>query len=120
MDKETIETILDNIEIGFQTRKIQIFHGKHYNRFWVQVGMMRPDTYEPERIELGKGNKAYISQDATEDEIVKKVLELAIAYVEHEIREGFTYHGMRLFNPHLDIRSLMSISSDTVGTQQPV
>ncbi len=103
-----------DIDINFQGRKLIVFTGNHDGKDWVQVGMNRPcvDTGE---MNIGKGGKAYISKHATPDEIIKKILGLAIAYVEHEIREGFTYQGKRLFEPHISIEALMSISNQTVG-----
>ena len=113
-----MEQILNDININFQGRPVHVFYGNHKGRMWVQVGMERPDIDNPELLELGKGGKAYLSEHATEDEIVKKVLGLALAYVEHETREGFYYKGKRLFGPHITLDAMMSICDQTEGRKK--
>ena len=110
---EKIKQILDNIKADFQGKEMQIFYGEHDGRIWVQVGTLRPDCDDPSIIEVGKGGKAYLSEHSTEDEAVKKVLGLCLSYVEHEMREGFYYRGYRLFNPHINIGSLMMVCDNT-------
>lgn len=56
--------------------------------------------------ELHGGGKYYISPHSTKDEVVKKCLLAAIQFVEHEVREGFTYKGLAIFNPHASLDSL--------------
>lgn len=109
-----IQEVLNNIKTSFHNKPIHLIHGIHHDRVWIQVGMMRPDCDTGE-ISIGKGGKVYISEYATEDEIVKKVLGLCLAYVEHEIREEFYYKSKRLFGPHISIDAMMSISDEIVG-----
>lgn len=59
-----------------------------------------------------KGRKWHISDHATESEIVLTCLKAAITAAEHEIREGFSYRGRRLFHPHPDINALLSIADE--------
>lgn len=110
--------ILGQIEASFQEKPIKLFWGNHEGRDWIQVGMERPDCDNLSLVEVGKGGKAYLSPHATEDEIVKKVLGLCIAYAEHEIRECFYYQGKRLFGPHISLQALMSVSDQIVGREK--
>jgi hypothetical protein len=60
------------------------------------------------------GRKWYLSEHMTEDEIVKTCFAAFKAAVEHEVMEGFTYEGGRVFNPHVSFRSLLKISKEEV------
>lgn len=106
MKDKKLEEILSSIDAEYQGTPFQIFWGKNSTGYWVQVGTERPCSYTGE-IGIGKGGKAYISNHATDDEIVKKVFGLCIAYVEHETREGFKYKGVRIFNPHTSLEALL-------------
>lgn len=103
-----IENAVRNIDAEYQGRQFLIFYGKD----WVQVGTERPDTYTGE-ISVGKGGKAYVNENASENQIVKIVLGLILRYVEHEAREGFKWKGKRVFNPHLTIESLYNIIEES-------
>lgn len=106
---EELQTILAEIDAEYQGKKFMIFSGDHEGRLWIQVGTERPDTYT-QTMEIGKGGKAYVSEHATHDEVVKKVFGLIMAYVEHETREGFKWRGRRVFNPHVTIEALWSVA----------
>jgi len=107
-----LDTILKNIDADYQGKPFLIFRGKNDTGFWVQVGTQRPCAYSGE-LSIGKSGKAYISSHATDDEIVKKVFGLCIAYVEHEMREGFHYKKKKLFNPHISLKALLGVASQT-------
>ncbi len=104
---------MSHIDAEYQGTKFEIFTGDHKGRVWVQVGTVRPDTYPPHLMGLGKGGKAYVSPHATADEIVKKIFGLCMAYVEHETREGFKYKGRRIFDPHITLDALYEASLKT-------
>lgn len=105
MTLDDLEKIISDIDAEYQGNPFAIFTGDHKGRLWVQVGTVRPDSYSGE-IGIGKGGKAYVSEHATHDEIVKKVFGLVLAYVEHEAREGFKWKDHRIFNPHTTIEAL--------------
>ena len=107
-----LEAILKGIKADYQGTCFHLFHGNHHGRLWVQVGTVRPDC-NTSQVGLGKGGKAYVSEHATEDEVVKKVFGLILAYVEHEAREGFYYKGKRLFGPHITLEALMEAADHT-------
>lgn len=110
-EKQLLE-IIDNVSMNFQGKQMHVFRGVHNNKTWIQVGMHRPDCDDPTNFSIGKSGKVYVSKHATEDEVVKKLLGLALGYVEHEMREGFYYKNKRLFGPHININSLMTICDD--------
>ena len=69
---EKLQEIVNEIDAEYQGTKFQILMGDHEGNLWIQVGTMRPDTYT-NKMELGKGGKAYVSEFATHDEVVKKI-----------------------------------------------
>ena len=110
--------IINDIDANYQEKKVITFYGYHDTNMWVQVGMMRPDCDDPFLVEVGKGGKVYLSEHASEDEIVKKIMGLTLAYVEHETREGFYYKGVRLFGPHISLEAMMRNAHETVGREE--
>lgn len=106
---EKLNRIVSEIDAEYQGTPFIIFTGEHEKRLWVQVGTSRPDTYTG-KTEIGKGGKAYVSEFATEDEVVKKVFGLCMSYVEHETREGFKWKKRRVFNPHVSMEALWSVA----------
>lgn len=76
-------------------------------------------TYETKctitiKIKTWHGRKWYLSDYMTEDEIVKTCYAAFKATVEHEMMEGFKCDGKRIFNPHIDYRSLLSVSTKEI------
>jgi len=51
--------------------------------------------------------KWYLSRHATESEVVLTALKGVLTALEHEAREQFTYRGVALFGPHVDVRALI-------------
>lgn len=54
--------------------------------------------------------KWYLSNQATESEIVQTALKLTLTAAEHEVRENFKYRGRPIFGPHMDIEALHTIA----------
>ena len=65
---------------------------RHTDRLFLQV--------EP------NGRKWALSEHMTPSEIVRTAFMAALAYEEHELRESFTYKGVAIFGPHLDVEDL--------------
>lgn len=63
------------------------------------------------------GRKWYLSDHMTDDEVIKTAFAAFEAAVRHEILEGFTIGGVRLFNPHADYRALLAASTSEVYRQ---
>ena len=54
----------------------------------------------------GNGRKWFLSHHMTESEVVQTALAAVLAFVEHEAREGFEWHGRKIFGPHFDVKQL--------------
>lgn len=85
-------------------------------------GRLYIQVIAPERLNVdngaygeGKGGKMYLSPHAIESEVVQAAFGLIKGYYEHEVREGFTYKGKRVFGPHIDINAYMEIADRTVA-----
>jgi len=61
-----------------------------------------------------RGRKWYLSDFMTEDEVVKTIYAAFELCVKHELMEGFTVDGVKVFNPHIDYRELIKISDREV------
>ena len=112
---EEIKKIVSQIDCQVFDRDLLIRCDKHpgSDRWFVQVGSNRKCMYTGE-FGTGWGGKAEVSPYSTHDEIVKKVLGLCLAYVEHETREGFLFKNKRVFNPHVTIEALSEICDQTM------
>lgn len=118
---EQVEALVNDIAANYCGKPFNIRLGDHGDgRWWLQVGMNRPNTYRPDEVIDGWGGKAYVSPHSTDDEIVKKVFGLIMAYVEHETREGFMFKGKRIFGPHITLEALMSVADETAHRHELV
>lgn len=113
---QQIKIIVDSVSASLLDRGYIIRFEKHPDseRMFLQVGMDRTCAYTGEKGQ-GFGGKYEVSAHSTEDEIVKKLLAACLAYAEHEVRENFFYKGKRVFNPHVTLEALMSISDQTTS-----
>lgn len=79
--------------------------------YYVQVQGMRPCVMTGETV-LQKGGKRYLSPHMVESELVRLVFGATQAFQEHELREGFTYKGKRVFGPHISMAALLEAAND--------
>lgn len=82
-------------------------------RIYLQCAYDAPCSVTGEAKEW-RGRKWYLSEHMTEDEVVKTAFAAFKATVEHEVMEGFTFAGVRVFNPHVNFRALMAVSGRQV------
>ncbi len=99
-------------------------------RFYFQIRCWRKDVITGV-FGYGFGGKAYLSEHATDSELVQTIFNLYKGYWEHEARESFQWRGRRVFGPHIatealwevarrvDVRSAKHIE-DTPKYEQPV
>jgi hypothetical protein len=78
-------------------------------RLYFQIQCERMDIITGE-MGMGYGGKAYLSEHATDSELVGTIFALYKAYVEHEARETFKYRGKRIFGPHIKVEALWEIA----------
>ena len=53
--------------------------------------------------------KWFISDHATESEIVQTALKCVLTSAEHRVREHFLYGGARLYGPHMNVHKLLEL-----------
>lgn len=56
------------------------------------------------------GRKWFISRHSTVSEVVQTALKAVLTAAEHELREQFTYQGVRVFDPHMDLPQVVERS----------
>lgn len=78
-------------------------------RWFFQVQCWRRDVITGE-MGMGYGGKAYLSEHATDSELVQTIFGLYRAYFEHEARETFEWRGRRVFGPHIDTAALWEVA----------
>ena len=79
---------------------------------FLQIRHWRPDAFDPSCMGWGHGGKAYITQWATDSEIIQTMLGLAKSYEEHEVREFFLVDGKRPYGPHIDVNALIGVAEE--------
>lgn len=104
-------TQLDTDQIGTILRQVSYKDGWLLNytlsgaagllRFWWEFE--RPDAITG-AIGTGRGPTTILDvEDMTEEQLVRKVFQSALAVEEHECREFFRYRGVQPFNPHVKL-----------------
>jgi hypothetical protein len=113
MNEEFIDRLIriaDDIELGMEcTIRIGRDEEIPEGRYYFQIECVRRDAITGE-MGVGRGGKAYLSQYATDNELVQTVFGLYKSYWEHEARETFTWRGRRVFGPHIDTAALWEIA----------
>lgn len=73
----------------------------HYRRdglgrdlLWIHSTQLSP--------EIANGRTWVLPDDATKSDIVRTIFLALQTWVEHELREGFTYRGVQVMDPHAD------------------
>lgn len=64
------------------------------------------------RMGWGHGGRQLIDGSMNDDLIVKTCLVACFKYVEHEVREAFSWRGRRVFDPHMPVATLWKVASD--------
>jgi hypothetical protein len=111
---EQLQQILQNIKFANSVLDFKWeFHAEYFTQqhnygWFVWVSFERPDCNTGE-IGVGFGRKEIVWSQSTESSVVKTCWLLIELMVRHELMEGFTYKGKRIFNPHNTIQQLMSI-----------
>lgn len=102
--------IRDDITLPDQFR-IRIERDQQHpgGRFYFQIEAERLDTFTGEP-GTGRGGKAYLSENATDSELIQTLFGLYNAYLHHEARETFQWRGRRVFGPHIDVAAHWEIA----------
>ncbi len=78
-------------------------------RFYFQIECWRKDTFTG-NFGFGRGGKAYLSEYATDGELIQTVFGLYKGYWEHEARETFKWRDRRVFGPHISTGALWEVA----------
>lgn len=65
---------------------------------------MDPHTGQPKQ---WQGRKWLLSFHMTRSELVQTLFKAVLTFIEHEVREQFTYRGVAIFDPHYDVEKLV-------------
>jgi hypothetical protein len=80
-----------------------------------RIGMTDPDHWLQIEAHIDgewqHGRKWRLSLHMTRSEIVQTIFAAALAFQEHELREGFRYKGQAIFSPHYDIDALWGVKA---------
>lgn len=99
--------IVDDIDLGMGCSVRVELDSKGW---FVQIRCYRQDVITRE-MGFGYGGKAYLSEHATDSEIVQAIFGLYKGYWEHEARETFAYKDKRVFGPHISVEALLTVAS---------
>lgn len=92
---------VDHLKVGRYTDE----EGNEANVWFVQHYYLRDDSVTGMR-DYGYGRKWHVYPGATESEVVLTCLKAMLTNDEHERREGFTYKGKHIFQPHQSVQAL--------------
>lgn len=104
---------LNEILTAVETRWGTFRTGDDGASLWLQFVLKAPDyTLAAEAYMGGVPVKAYhgrkwrISRHMTKREVVGTAFAAVMAATEHEVREGFKWHGLAVFGPHIPLDAL--------------
>jgi len=108
--RERLDRIVSQIELseGFSVRIDQDQEVPN-GRLFFQIVSYRKDVITGE-MGYGFGGKAYLSQHASDSELVQTVFGLYKGFYEHEARETFQWNGRRVFGPHIATEALWEVA----------
>lgn len=99
MIRNTLESILKNVNAG---RLVVIDHWDIVDMpggWLVTCAFIRPDR-DTQKIEIGKGRGWWVSEDATEEQVIRTAFSAIKMLVDHELLEFFRVGEERIFDPH--------------------
>lgn len=119
--KERLERIANDIELGMNCQlEFWQDHGDEVvnGRFYFQIACDRLDAITGV---MGRGysGKAYLSEYASDSELIQIAFGLYKGYWEHEARETFKWRERRVFGPHISTEALWEIAR-RVDIRKPV
>lgn len=112
MTKEAIDLIIKHIHYkpdwGFVVKPVIPDTGTYY----LQVRFPAYDA-TAEKYEVQSGRKWLLSEWMTEGEVVQTAFLAIKTAEEHELREQFSYYGVNIFGPHIEMDALISVAHKT-------
>lgn len=117
MNSQEIQEVVDNVAFTHHpTIEVRIGYDRLMPAGQGLAGIEQPwlqlvDMALP--VEFRSGRKWRLTQHMTPSEIVGTAFAAYKAWLEHEMMESFTYKGVQVFSPHLDIEARVRLASDT-------
>jgi hypothetical protein len=97
--KASIQFIIDKISYKDDWK---FYLDERDGGFLLQIKFNDIDV-ESGKVELQSCRKWYLSSWSTDTEVVRTAYKAVCAAEDHERDEKFRYHGVQVFNPHIDI-----------------
>ena len=88
------------------------------NRPYLQVHVLNGKDSETGLPMEWTGRKWMLSPHMVPNEIVTTAFKAVLTAMEHEVREGFRYRGVAIYNPHLDPDALVDFVQDRAHIQE--
>jgi hypothetical protein len=105
----TIEEIHKLVgSVRYPEWSIEVYGNREFG--YLQVTFRARDT-DTGDWKTQRGRKWQLSQHMTRSEVIQTAFKAILTAVEHEARESFTYKGVAVFGPHLDVDALVEIHS---------
>lgn len=109
---DRLRKIRDDVHYRRSQAELVLSWPDDMERPFFRVRAHRPDTFTGD-LEWGYGGRYVVDYGACESEIVSAIFGLFKSYEEHETREAFTYQGVRIYGPHLDVKMLVKYADQT-------
>jgi hypothetical protein len=129
MTKQEIAQLIARIDLVCMDKKLELRveedqvyrHPVAGGRLFLQVVYRANDSTKRDRAreQEWRGRKWYLSEHMLADEVVKTAFVAFKSAVEHEVMEGFTIDGRRVFNPHTPFDVLVEASDIVVARNPP-
>ncbi len=107
--REDFWKVLVHVNVGEYELHLRQDPGE--GRFFLQIQFEALDNdSDSGKLERQFCRKWYLSPHMTKSELVRTAYKAYMAAVEHEACEKFKYHGESIYNPHVDVDALLSVS----------
>lgn len=82
--------------------------------FLLQIQFVARDNFRPNRVEIQRCRKWYISSNSCRGEVIRTAWKAVEAAVLHEAQEQFLYKGRAIYDPHLDPDAVAEVKKRSV------
>ena len=114
MKLKHLEEILSHIKIfdrRFEAREVQVpdrEEGEVETGFLIQVVYEEADIVSG-KVETQRSREWYLWEGASETEVVHTAFAAVMRSYDHVVQEHFTYKGVRVYTPHVDIEERLEV-----------
>lgn len=112
---EQLRKILDNIKIfdrRFDAYECRVRHGEldvEVEKGWLVSVVYEEADVVSGKVETQRSREWYIGEGATETDVVHTAFAAVMRSYDHVVKEHFTYKGVRVYSPHVDIEERLSV-----------